>query len=126
MSVKGKVLVIDDSEGIRKLLKEICLVLGFTAITARSGDEAVKMVTAELAAGSEIGVALVDMRMPGLDTVAICESLHNVCSEMKIFLMTGYSGCVAKAEAQACGACDVLNKPFTIEQIKEILEKNLN
>ena len=126
MIAKGKVLVIDDSEGIRKLLKEICLVLGFTAITARSGDEAVRMATAELAAGVEIGVALVDMRMPGLGTVAICEGLHNIYKEMKIFLMTGYANCVAKSAAQACGACDVLNKPFTIEQIREILEKNLN
>ncbi len=123
MSAKAKVLIIDDQEGIRKVLAETCLALGYDVLTAYSGENALEIAASEIAAGNDIRVALVDMKMPGFNGIETLQGLSALDPLIKTYLMTGFGEGSMLAEAIEHGACGVLQKPFSLEQIKDSLEK---
>ena len=123
---KARVLIIDDQEGIRGLLDEICLVMGYQTVTACSGGNALAMAACEIAAGNDIKVAFVDMKMPGLSGLDTLKGIHALNPKIKVFLMTGFAESSLSEEAVKYGACGFIHKPFSLEKIKEILEKNFS
>lgn len=118
MGVNGKVLVVDDQEGIRKLLEETCMLLGYDVISAPSGTEAVK-----IAAEQKITAAVVDMKMPGLNGIETLKRLSAIDPDIKVVLMTGYGEMHLLEDALKLGACDIIRKPFDLEEIRNFLER---
>jgi len=118
MGVNGKVLVVDDQEGIRKLLGETCALLGYDVITAPSGIEAVKIASVH-----KIKVAIVDMKMPGLNGIETLKELCAIDPDIKVGLMTGYGEVCLLEDALKQGACEIIRKPFDLEEIKDFLER---
>lgn len=121
MRVDGKVLVVDDQEGIRKLLGETCNLLGYDVITAPSGKEAL-----QLAAEHKIQAAIVDMKMPGLNGIETLRELYTLNPELKIGLMTGYGDVGIVEEIVHTLACKIIHKPFDLEVIREFLEESFS
>ena len=122
MNDKARVLIIDDQEGIRGLLDEICLVMGYQTVTACSGVNALAMAACEIVAGNDIKVAFVDMKMPGLSGLDTLKGIHALNPNIKIYLMTGFAEDSLSGDAIKYGACGIIPKPFSLEKIKEILE----
>lgn len=117
MSVQGKVLVVDDQEGIRRLLDETCSLLGYHVVTATSGIEAVK-----LAEESKFKAALIDMKMPGMNGIETLEKIYSIDPEIKAALMTGYGETQFIEDAVRMSACSIIRKPFDLEDIRKFLE----
>ena len=118
----GPILVVDDSELNRRLMREILEPLGFEVIEAENGRDAVTLYTAHTPA-----LVLMDMRMPVMDGH---EAMRRIRAEHgaqgRIVAVTASVFEEEVPEIMASGADDVLRKPFRNDTLLSIVERQLN
>ncbi len=83
---KPHVLVVDDEKVVRDNLKAYLEDEGFTVIAAENGEEALELVDRE-----QFDVAIVDMRLPGIDGNAFILRAHQLCPSLNFLIHTGSS-----------------------------------
>jgi two-component system, NtrC family, response regulator AlgB len=123
MGKKGdvRVLVVDDEESIRKMLR-ICLEgAGYQVSQAPTGESAVA-----LAKRAPPDLALVDLRLGGMDGIAVARALAHDAPTTSVVLMTAYATIDNAVDAMRAGAVDYLPKPFTPAQVLHAVEKALD
>ncbi|MCS6816990.1 MAG: response regulator [Blastocatellia bacterium] len=116
----GAILIVDDEESIRALLKELLrglLVapevkewadLGITRLlTASEGAEALALMEQE-----EIALAIVDINLPRLDGMQVLARIKERSPETEVIVITGYASLETAIEAVRRGAYDYITKPF--------------
>ena len=118
--VKAQVLIVDDQEGIRQLLHETCHLLGYKALTAKSGVEALA-----LAQKHDFQLALVDLKMPGLDGFSTMERLLAVENRLNLIAMSGYGEMELNDFPPHLKVAAIMKKPFDLMELKSLLEKTL-
>lgn len=117
-----KILVVDDERPIRVAVTRRLQRLGYECVEAADGDAAVDVAASD----RRIGVALVDIRMPGksgLDVIAEIKS--KVRGDIAFIVVTGHGGFDEAVEALRLGASDFLMKPFSSEQLDGAIRKCL-
>ena len=115
-----RILVVDDD---RQMVRTICDILklrGWDADGAFSGEEAL-----ELAKERQYRVALMDVRMAGMNGIDAMKSLRASRPELRVILMTAYTATELLAEAEREGAVRILAKPVAVPSLLEMLEKEL-
>ncbi len=120
MSKKGdvRVLVIDDEESIRKMLR-VCLEgAGYGVTLAPTGETGVAA-----AKRSPPDVALVDLRLGGMDGIAVTRALAQEVPTAAVVIMTAYATIDNAVDAMRAGAADYLPKPFTPAQVLHVVRK---
>ena len=115
-----KILICDDEEGIRESLK---LILGehYELILTENGEQCLNC----LDHGKDIGLVLVDIKMPktnGLDVLKLIKQKH---PDVKVIMVTGYKSVETASEASHLGACSYIVKPFKAEEILKTVKKHL-
>ncbi len=100
-----KVLVVDDEERMRSLLK-LHLRQCFEVVTASSGEEALERVRSE-----RFDAVVLDILMPGLDGREVCRRIRSM-SAVPLLMLTALADVEEKLEAFDRGADDYLTKPF--------------
>lgn len=112
-----KVLIVDDQEGIRKLLAEACIILGYDAQTVCTGMEALEILNKY-----KFQLAIVDMKMPGLSGIETIVQMKTIDEDIKTILMTGYGESFSMEENVNEIANGVVLKPFDLDEIRGLLE----
>jgi len=79
-----RILVVDDEERIRRGLRAWLEDEGFEVTTAESGEKALDILISD-----PTDVAIVDIRLPGMDGNAFMEQAHRLCPRMKFIVYTG-------------------------------------
>ncbi len=121
MSARGRVLVVDDEANIRMMLR-VCLEgAGYNVTLAPDGEAGLSA-----ARRAPPDVALVDLRMPGLDGLAVVRALAHDAPATAVILMTAYATIDNAVDAMRAGAVDYLAKPFTPAQVLHAVEKVLS
>jgi len=112
--VRPKVLVVDDMAANRELLQGHLDDLGYEVREARDGIEALEAVAAE-----EPDLILLDIDMPRLDGIAVCEQLkaHPIRRMIPIVILTASNDRTTKLRGIAAGADDYLSKPFDSKEL---------
>jgi len=113
-----RVLVIDDDEVFRSRLCRALAQRSWDVRAAPNGEEAVAAVR-QLAPD----LALVDLRMPGMDGLRVVEGLRAASNSMKIIVLTGYGSIPTTIEAIKHGADYYLSKPADADQILAAYQK---
>jgi putative two-component system response regulator len=111
---RPKVLVVDDVAANRELLQGHLDDLGYDVREARDGVEALEAVAAE-----EPDLILLDIDMPRLDGIAVCERLkaHPMRRLIPIVILTASNDRGTKLRGIAAGADDYLSKPFDAKEL---------
>jgi putative two-component system response regulator len=111
---RPKVLVVDDKQSNRELLQGRLDDLGYDVREAKDGIEALDAVAAE-----EPDLILLDVDMPRLDGIAVCERLkaHPIYRLIPIVILTASSDRDTKLRGLAAGADDYLSKPFDSQEL---------
>ena len=111
---RPNVLVVDDLRSNRELLEGRLADLGYDVREAKDGIEALDAVAAE-----EPDLILLDIDMPRLDGIAVCEQLkaHPVHRLIPIVILTASSDRDTKLRGLAAGADDYLSKPFDSKEL---------
>jgi DNA-binding response OmpR family regulator len=116
------VLVADDDDDILVLVAFRLERAGCEVITARSGDEALK-----LAIEHTPDLAVLDVMMPGLDGYGVTRELRRTeqTSEMPVILLTARAEEADVARGMAAGADDYVKKPFDARDLRERVQRLL-
>lgn len=117
--MKPYVLVVDDEETIRKLLKGRLEREGYEVITSANADEA----QAVYASGKEIGVMVTDLRMPGKDGFALMDWAKAKYPQLRVIVITGHGEKEVAIKALRQGASDYLEKPFDMDEISHAVKR---
>ena len=110
----NRVLIADDDERPRQLLGHYLKSWGFHVLACHDGLEAVQLLEANHAPS----LALIDWKMPGLESVEICRRIRGRSGRHPytyIILVTGESNAAAGLEA---GADDFVTKPYNVDELR--------
>jgi DNA-binding response OmpR family regulator len=110
-TVQGRVLVVEDDEGIREMLKYNLVSAGFSVQEA--GDGAAGLRTART---SKPDLILLDLMLPGMSGLDFCRALRKT-SRVPIIMLTAKDAEVDKIVGLELGADDYITKPFSIREV---------
>jgi DNA-binding NtrC family response regulator len=114
------VLVADDDPATRANLALLLRSEGYRVVEAADGDAA-----AEALADPAVAAALLDLRMPKRDGLAVLRGHADHADEVPVVVVTAYGGSSAAIEAMKLGAYDYLTKPFDLEEVLFTLRRAL-
>ena len=116
-----RVLVVDDDESIRKTLRLCLESAGYRVTLAPSGEAGLVAVKRQ-----PPDLALVDLRLGGMDGIAVTRALSQEAPTTTVVLMTAYATIDNAVEAIKAGAADYLPKPFTPAQVLHTVARALD
>ena len=120
MSEHPSLLVADDDQVARELLGEALGREGYRVSVVASGEECVRLAESE-----PFDLALVDLRMPGLDGLDVLKRLAAIQPNLPVVILTAFAAIDTAIEAVNAGAFDYLSKPFRMEEIKIVVRRTL-
>ncbi len=103
-----RVLVVDDSDGIRAYLADLVEGWGYVVDTAPDGERALEM----LEAGASPDLMLLDVMLPGIDGVETLRRAREMDPMLPVVMVSVASRASIIVEAMRCGAADFVGKPF--------------
>jgi PAS domain S-box-containing protein len=121
-SGRGRVLVVDDEPSVRKATARILDLLGFEAVQAADGGEAVEIFRR---APASFVLVLLDLAMPILDGVQTAAELRRIRSDLRIVFMSGFNKQDSVIRFSAEGLTNFVQKPFDIEALRDTLREVL-
>jgi len=114
-------LIVDDDQVARELLAETLGREGYRVRVAGGGAEALGLAGAE-----PFDMALVDLRMPDLDGLAVLKQLAMIQPDLPVVILTAFATIETAIAAVNAGAFDYLSKPFRMEEIKLVVRRTLD
>jgi DNA-binding response OmpR family regulator len=109
------VLIVDDDEMIRRLVRTVLEADDFEVIEAKDGTEALRII-----ADKQPAAVVLDVMMPGLNGVDVCRQLDH--SSVKVIILTARDDADLAEECMQAGADAFLTKPFSSIQLLDLVE----
>ncbi|MEI6683657.1 MAG: sigma-54 dependent transcriptional regulator [Bacteroidota bacterium] len=116
-----KILIIDDEQLYRTMLKHTLVKEGYTTIEAESGESGLALVASE-----HPDLVLTDFRMPGMDGLEVLSEIHKTDPRLPVVLFTAFGDVALTIRSIQVGAFDFLEKPFNPLQLKITVHNALN
>jgi len=114
----GRILAIDDESNIRHLIKNEFSLEGFEVITARSGEEGLRIFDDQ-----EFDVVLLDMKLPRLNGIEVLKKLKQRVSTTEVIMITGHGDIKSAVESMKFGARDYVTKPFILSELLGLVKR---
>jgi putative nucleotidyltransferase with HDIG domain len=113
-AVRGErhLLVVDDDEGVRRIVAELLSDEGYEPSTAESAQDAL----AQMADGP-FPLVITDLKMPEVDGLEFLRALRQEHPDTAVIMMTGYGQVASAVEALKLGAADYLTKPIRVNHL---------
>ena len=118
-----KALVIEDNGLVGETLKAMLEFLGFDVVVAEDGYKAQEKFKSAIASNNPFDIVFVDLVLPDMPGSKVLQTLKEIDPNIKAVISSGYSDDPAIREYEKLGFKGVLNKPYTIEELREILKK---
>ena len=115
-----RILVVDDDQSLREFLTITLSRDGFEVVAAASGPEALKAM-----AEAPADLALVDLKMPGMDGLEVLRRLKEISETVAVVIVTAFATTETAIQALKEGAYDYLVKPFELDEVGLLLERLL-
>lgn len=113
---KINLLIVDDEERFLESTKKRLEIRDFNVITVNRGDKAI-----DAARTNPIDVALVDLKMPGMDGEQTLEALKKEHKWMEVVILTGHGSTESAVECTKKGAYFYLQKPCELDRLLSVL-----
>ena len=114
------VIVIDDQEAVRDALAEMLRVFGFDVETYESADSFLAATP-----GSRLGCIVADVRMPGIDGIALVRELARRSIALPVVLVSGHADVQMAVAGIKAGAEDFIEKPIDDVQLVAAINRGL-
>jgi two-component system cell cycle sensor histidine kinase/response regulator CckA len=119
----GRILIVDDEAGVRRLLKAILERRGYSVITAADGAQAIDVFKRE---GSQIDLVLLDLTMPIMSGEETFRELHRMRPNTPVLLSSGFNESETVQRFSGKGLAGFVQKPYTARQVTEIIRQTLS
>lgn len=123
MGLHDTILIVEDEEVLRELLRMMLEEDGIKVLTAGDGMEAVELFGARK---DEIGLVLSDMGLPRLGGWDAFLKMKEISPDVKVILASGYFSPQVKSELLKSGAKDFIQKPYNPPEILALIHRMLN
>jgi DNA-binding NtrC family response regulator len=118
MAGKIKLLIVDDEIRFLDSIARRLEMRGLEVVKASNGRDAL-----EIAATQKFDVALLDLKMPGLDGKQVLEALKCEHKFLEVIILTGHGSMDSAVECTKLGAFAYLPKPYELEKLLEVLKR---
>ena len=116
-----KILIVDDNPNMSVLLSDILEIFEYEGAQAEDGEEALTKLK-----NDDFAMVFTDLRMPKMDGIDLLKAIKNQHPELPVVVITGYSLGETQNILLTERADGFLNKPFKVNEIKDLLERLLN
>jgi len=113
-----RILIVDDVASIRKTTAVAVQTAGHEAAEAPNGVRALKLLESE-----RFDVCFLDVKLGAEDGLALMDRLLAVAPGMAVVMFTAFANIATAVDAMRRGAFDFIPKPFTPEQVRQVLQK---
>jgi DNA-binding NtrC family response regulator len=114
---KQNVLVVEDEELMRSILRQLLEGEGYRVFTADSAETAL-----EIFSTADISVTLTDIKMAGMDGLELLDKIKAIDADALVIIMTAYSSVDSAIAALRKGAYDYITKPFVNENLLQTVK----
>ncbi len=114
------ILVVDDEEKIRKILKIMIELKGHKVDEALDGEDALLKVKE-----NAYDLVIADIKMPKLDGISLLQEINSMDIPVPVVFITAYASIDSAVEAMKMGAVDYIPKPFEEDRIMLTIERSL-
>jgi two-component system response regulator HydG len=114
-------LIVDDERSIRDACREVAMSLGFTTHVADSAEHAYRLLQTQ-----SIDAVLLDLRLPGAGGLEALRQIKAQRPEALVVVVTGYGTVQSAVQAMKNGSYDYVTKPFSLDELKLLLERVSN
>jgi len=111
-------LIVDDERSIREACREVAQSLGFTACAADSAEHAFRLLESQV-----FDAVLLDLRLPGANGLEALRRIKEQRPDAVVIVVTGYGTVQSAVQAMKNGAYDYVTKPFSVDELKLLLER---
>ena len=123
----GRILVMDDQESIRALLGKMLALMNYEAEFANDGQKAVDIFAEAKKSGKPFDAVIMDLTVPGaMGGKEAVKVLREIDPDVIAFVTSGYSNDPVMAQYKEYGFKGRLDKPFKIQDLKNLLKSFLN
>ncbi len=116
----AQILVVDDEERMRNLLKKVLMRQNFYVDTASNGIAALRKVEEH-----PFDIIIADVRMPEMNGMEVLAAVKKTRPDIYMIIMTAFGSIDSAVEAMKKGAYDYITKPFKMSEISVVVEKAL-
>jgi DNA-binding NtrC family response regulator len=107
------ILVVEDDTAMRESCAKLFRLQGYGTAEAPSAAEALNQIKQR----DDIDIVLTDLKMPGMDGVALLKEIKRLDPRIEVVLMTGYGSVKNAVEAMKYGAAEYITKPFDTNEL---------
>jgi len=116
--MQGRILIVDDQKGVRRLLEELFKKEGWDVQIAGDGKEAIHMVEELM---PELDLILMDVKMPNMNGLEATRIIMERNFNIPIIMMTAYGENEVVKQAVDAGAKKCISKPFDIMVLRDMV-----
>ncbi|HYV20292.1 MAG TPA: response regulator [Verrucomicrobiae bacterium] len=116
------ILAVDDESTVLALARDVLEMHGYKVLTARNGEEALRVYREHRDA---VSLVLLDLTMPVMGGVECFRRMKEMDASVRVVISSGFSSESTAAEVLKEGALDYLQKPYDIEHLARIVAKAL-
>lgn len=114
---KAHILIVDDENDLRTLLRHILTAQGYQITDAADGEEAIELIKLQ-----KFDIALLDIQMPNINGIQVLKYIKEHSPQTKAVMLTGYADLKHAMEAKEFGARDFIGKPYKLEDVLSTIE----
>jgi len=115
--VRNSILIVDDQEGVRRLLYEAFSEEGYQLDMAVSGRQAIQKIRAKAP-----DLILLDNKMPSMTGLETAMEIRKFNQQILIVIMTAYGELNITAQARKIGINHYIDKPFDLNEIRHLIK----
>ncbi len=112
------ILLVDDEEGIRKVLGISLQDVGYEVLTAANGEEALGIFRAK-----KPDIVLTDIKMPGMDGIELLQRIKRESADTEVIMLTGHGDLDLAIRSLQFEAADFITKPISEEALEIALKR---
>jgi two-component system response regulator FixJ len=118
---EGTVFVVDDDEAVRDSIGALLSGMGLNIAAFASGEAFLMGYTP-----AQLGCAIVDLRMPGMDGITLLEHIRSKGLTLPVIMMTGHGDVPLAVRAMKAGALDFIEKPCSNTVLRDAVQRALD
>jgi two-component system response regulator AtoC len=117
----ASILVVDDDQNIRRVLKDLLGKEGFNVLTASDVDKALPLIDQQ-----DLDLIVTDLKMPGKSGMDLLTLCHEKRPAVPVIMITAFGNVEAAVAAMKKGAYDFITKPFDENELLNVIEKAIS
>jgi DNA-binding NtrC family response regulator len=111
-------LIIDDDRAVREAAREATSILGYRASACDSAEQAARILESQ-----NVDAVLLDLKLSGTTGLETLRQIKRIRPDIEVIVVTGHGTIASAVQAMKAGAYDYVTKPFSLEELKLLLER---